>query len=117
MKTYRMCQATTITLTLALIVVLVGCNSTLHGTWKTDPVPKGEAFYIIEAQFKDDGTYRATAKKGDEVVKLAGTYDFNGMKLVLKSPGKPERKYGAAYVLGGSLKLTHEDKKLTMKKQ
>ena len=117
MNTNRLLWTTKMVLTLAAVPILVGCNSVLHGTWKADPLPKDEPFYIIEAQFKDDGTYKAAAKKEDEFVKLAGTYDFDGFRLKLKSPGKPDREYGATYILGGTLKLTSGDKKLTMKKQ
>lgn len=102
---------------LLLVATAVGCSQALVGTWKTDPIPEDESFYIIQAQFKDDGTYDATASKDGETVRLAGTYDFNGSKLTLKTPQKPERVYGAIYVIGGKLELTSGDKKLVMKKQ
>jgi len=100
-----------------LATAAVGCSQALVGTWKTDPIPENESFYIIQAQFKDDGTYDATAYKEGETVRLAGTYDFNGSKLTLKTPQKPERVYGALYIIGGKLELTSEGKKLIMKKQ
>ena len=109
----------TVKVTLMAVVapVLIGCNSVLVGDWKTDPVPKDEPFYIIQAKFKEEGTYEATAKKGDENLVLRGVYDFNGFRLKLESPHKPKRQYDATYLLGGTLKLKHGDKQFTMKKQ
>jgi hypothetical protein len=94
------------------------CSQTLVGNWKTDPEPKGESFYITNAQFKDDGSYTAIARQGDENVRLAGTYEFNGMNLKLVTPGKPERNYKATYLMmGPTLELTQDGKKISMKKQ
>lgn len=117
MRTSRLRRTTGTVLILSIGWTLSGCNAVLRGTWKTDPIPEGEPFYIIEAQFKKDGTYVASAKKDGQNVALRGTYDFNGISLKLRSPGKPDRKYRAAYVLGGTLKLSTADKKLTMKKR
>jgi len=100
-----------------LVPFLVGCSSALVGSWKTTSAPEGETFTIKSVEFKDDGTFVSIAKKGDENVRSAGTYEFNGFKLTLKQPGKKPRTYGASYVLGGTLKLNADGKKLTMKKQ
>lgn len=103
---------------LGFLVLACGCSQAIVGTWKTDPEPKDEAFYITNAQFKDDGSYTAVAKQGDENVRLAGTYQFDGMNLKLITPGKPERKYGATYMMmGPTLELRQDGKKMTMKKQ
>jgi len=96
---------------------LAGCNSLLVGSWKADPAPKDAPFYVNTARFKNDDTYTAVAKKGDEDIMLAGGYDFNGFKLTLKSPGKKERVYPAVYYLNGALELTVDGKKYKMKKQ
>lgn len=101
-----------------LPLTLAGCNSVLHGTWKTEPVPQDAPFYIIEAQFKEDGTFKATARKGEDLVNLRGTYDFTGFRLKLKRPGKtPDRVYGATCFFGKTLRLRHDKKRFTMKKQ
>ncbi|MBN2559947.1 MAG: hypothetical protein JXQ75_03340 [Phycisphaerae bacterium] len=114
MKTNRTLLALKAVLTLTVALVLTGCNQALVGTWKSDPTPKDD---LIQAEFKEDGTFNATANKDGEVVKLGGTYDFNGFSLKLKAPHKPDREYGATLLFGKTLDLTHEDSKLTMKKQ
>jgi hypothetical protein len=104
-------------LCLVVAPALTACSAVLHGTWKTDPVPEDESFYIIQAEFDDQGTFQATAKREGEVVRLAGAYDFNGFSLKIRRPGKPDREYQATYLLGGKLWLGSGDKKLVMKKQ
>lgn len=104
-----------------LAVVFVGtagCSSALVGTWKTDPIPKEDMSYIVQATFKADGNFEATARQDAETTTpLKGTYDFNGFKLTLKQPGKPEQVYDATYVMGGKLDMKQGDKKYSMKKQ
>jgi hypothetical protein len=103
---------------LGLMMLAGGCSSALVGTWKTDPVPEGESFVITNATFKDDSTYTASARQGDQNIRLAGTYEFDGFGLKLKTPGKPERTYGATYnMMMKTLELRSGDKKQVMKKQ
>lgn len=97
--------------------ILAGCNSTLIGSWKADPAPEDESFFINTARFKDDGTFTAVAKRGEDDIMLAGGYDFNGFKLTLKSAGKTPRVYPALYYLNGTLELTVDGKKYKMKQQ
>lgn len=106
----------------SLIVIVaaaavVGCNGALVGTWKSDPMPKDEGFAIQQVTFKSDNTYTATAKEGEQNIRMAGTYEFNGMNLKLKTPGKPDRAYGAMVVMGKTLELKKDNKKVSMKKQ
>jgi outer membrane lipopolysaccharide assembly protein LptE/RlpB len=96
---------------------LAGCGSALVGTWKSDPMPKDDKFAIQQVTFKSDNTYTASAKEGDQNVRLAGTYEFNGFNLKLKTPAKPERTYGAMVVMGRTLELKRDGQKITMKKQ
>ncbi len=117
MRTRHFWKLAGTTLILALGLAPAGCNSALEGAWKTDPVPEGEAFYIIEAQFKEDGTYTASARQGEALLRLAGTYDFNGFTLRLKTPGKPMRKYSAVYLVNKRLRVSSGDQTFTMKKQ
>ena len=100
-----------------MVAALTGCNSMLVGNWKTNPMPTDEPFCPIQAEFKDDGTYQATARKQDGNVILRGTYDFNGFRLLLKAPHKKDRNYGASCWFGKILKLRHGDKRITMRKQ
>ena len=94
-----------------------GCSQALVGTWKTDPVPK-DLSYLVQATFKADGNFEATAKQDAETTTpMKGTYDFNGFKLTLKQAGKPEQVYDAAYIMGGKLDLKQGAKKYRMKKQ
>ena len=108
-------------LTIVILVLgigaVAGCNAALVGSWRTDPVPQGEKFYITTVTFKDDNTYTAAAKEGDQNVRLAGTYEFDGFHLKLKTPGKPDRSYGATVYMNRTLKLSAGDKNVTMKKQ
>jgi hypothetical protein len=105
-------------LIVGIVFVGVGCSGMLVGTWKSEAPPKDSDFYINTVTFRDDGTYSAVGKKGEENVQLAGKYEYNGFNLKLKSPGKPERSYGAMYVMIGSkLELKSGNSKQTMKKQ
>lgn len=95
-----------------------GCSNALVGSWENTTKPEGQAFYLHNATFKDDGTYTASAKQGEENVRLAGTYEFDGFNLKLKTPGKPERKYGASYMMvGQTLQLKEGESKQTLKKK
>lgn len=102
---------------MALTFLIVGCNSALVGTWKADPIPTGEPFYIRQVQFKDNGEYEASARRGGDDQMLRGKYDFNGLTLKLRSAGKPDRNYPTTLWWGKSLELTVGDKKHTLKKQ
>jgi len=102
----------------ALAIFCCGCSKTIVGNWKTDPEPQNEPFYITSATFKDDGSYSAVARSNSQMLPLKGTYEFDGMHLKLKTPGKPDRSYSASYMMvGPTLKLTSDGKKITMKKQ
>ncbi len=103
----------------AIGVMTTGCSSSLVGTWE-NPEPKADAgdFVINNATFKDDGTYVASARKGDETIRLAGTYEFDGFHLKLKTPGKPQRNYNATYMMmGPTLDLRDGDMKQSLKKK
>ncbi len=102
---------------LVTITALVGCNTALVGTWKADAAPACEKFYIQTATFKDNNTYTAAAKEGEQSVRLAGTYEFNGFNLKLKTPGKPDRAYGAMVMMGKTLELKSDGKTMKMQKQ
>jgi len=104
-------------LVLAACSIPTGCNSMLVGSWKADPAPEDGSFFINTARFKDDDTFTAVAKRGEDNIMLAGGYDFNGFKLTLKSAGKTPRIYQAVYYLNGTLKLTVDGKKYSLKKQ
>jgi len=97
---------------------VVGCSSALVGSWENTTKPEGQAFYLHNATFKDDGTYTASAKQGEENIRLAGTYEFDCFNLKLKTPGKPERKYGATYMMmAKTLQLREGQNKQTLKKK
>jgi len=117
MTRQRPFRTQTILTLLALALLTTGCSGLLVGTWKAESQPKDQPFYIKSATFKDDNTYTAIAKSGEDVRKLAGAYDFNGASLKLKTAGKPDRVYKAMYIMGGTLKLTSDDKEQTLKKQ
>jgi hypothetical protein len=111
-------RLTGLLLVVGMAVCATGCSNTLVGTWENASKPEGQAFYLHNATFKDDGTYTASAKQGDENVRLAGTYEFDGFNLKLKTPGKPERKYGATYVMAGpTLELKNGSNKQSLKKK
>lgn len=103
--------------TFALALLITGCGQALVGSWETTEKSEVKDFAIRNATFKDDGTYVASALKGEETVRLAGTYEFDGFNLKLKDPGKPERKYSATVVMGNTLKLKSGESKITMKKK
>jgi len=98
--------------------LLSGCSSALVGTWKADAAPEDAGFYIKSATFKDNGDFVAAARKGDETVRLAGTYEFDGMTLRLKTPGKQERTYPATYLMvPPTLRVTQDGQTVDLKKQ
>ncbi len=101
----------------AAAVTAAGCSGALVGSWKADPEPKDMPAYISSASFKGDNTYTALEKKGETMEKFAGTYEFNGATLKLKSPGKPDRVYKALYYIGDKLELTIGEQKQMLKKQ
>jgi hypothetical protein len=104
-------------LTAILALTLGGCGGALVGSWKADAAPKDGDFFINTATFRDDGTYTAVAKKGEENVQLVGKYEFDGFHLKLKTPGKPERAYSATYYMNGKLSISDGKTKQMLSKQ
>lgn len=107
---------------MAAVMVLAawttGCGSAIVGTWENTTKPEGQSFYIHNATFKDDGSYTASAKQGEDNIRLAGKYEFDGFNLKLMQAGKPERKYSATYMMmGKTLQLREGQNKQTLKKK
>ncbi|MFH1418820.1 MAG: hypothetical protein ABII12_11125 [Planctomycetota bacterium] len=117
MKTQRYLWNASIVLVFVFALMATGCNAVLVGSWKTEGEPKDQPFYK-SMTFKDDNTYTAIAKTGDEVSKDAGTFDFDGASLKLKTPGQSECTYKASYnAFTSALVIQSGDKKQTFKKQ
>lgn len=102
-----------------LIALVSGCSSSLVGSWENmEPNSEGNSFVINSATFKDDGTYVASARSGTDSMRLAGKYEFDGFNLILNTPGKPERKYAATYLMmGPTLELKHDGASQKLKKK
>jgi len=101
-----------------LLLVATGCGSPLVGTWKADPIPQDMEFYIVTAEFKENGDYRAIARQqGGETRSLRGKYEYNGFKLKLMRPGAAPREYSATYYVTGTLKIAADGQQQTLKKQ
>ncbi len=100
-------------------VLIVGCGGALVGSWKASAPAKGADFHIKSVQFKNDGTYTASAQKAGKAMRLGGSYEFNGFQLKLAGRGKkPEQQYGAMVnSFTKTLELTKDDKKQVLKKQ
>lgn len=97
---------------------LCGCSASLVGTWKADPIPQDMEFYIVSAEFKENGDYRAIAREtGGETRNLRGKYDFNGFNLKLLRPGAAPREYPATYYMTGVLEIKSELGTQRLKKQ
>lgn len=96
-----------------------GCSSQLVGSWENaDPKAEGADLVINNATFKDNGDFVASAISGTESVRLAGKYEYDGFNLILKTPGKPERKYSATYMMmGPTLELSQDGVKQKLKKK
>ncbi len=87
----------------------VGCSSALVGTWEVKPIPQDMEFYIVSAEFKENGDYRATARvAGGDSRNLRGKYEFNGFTLKLMRPGAAPREYPAKYYITGMLEIQAE---------
>lgn len=118
MKPYGLVAKLRMFCLLGMGFVAVGCSSTLVGTWENTGKADDAKFVITNATFNDNGTYVASAKQGEENVRLAGTYEFDGFNLKLKNPGKPERKYGATYMMmGQTLEIRDGKDKQMLKKK
>lgn len=77
-------------------VLAVGCSQALVGTWKNEKeTPKESKYFIKQLDFRDSGTYAASAKQADKDLYLQGSYDFNGATLTLKPKGQAEKQYKA----------------------
>ena len=97
---------------------IVGCSSSLVGTWKADPIPQDMEFYIVSAEFKENGDYRAIAREtGGETRNLRGKFEFDGFKLKLLRPGAPAREYPAIYYMTGVLEIKSDAGAQRLKKQ
>ncbi|MCB9857437.1 MAG: hypothetical protein H6818_17280 [Phycisphaerales bacterium] len=95
-----------------------GCSASLVGTWKADPIPQDMEFYIVSAEFKDNGDYRAIAREtGGETRNLRGKYEFDGFKLKLLRPGAAPREYPATYYMTGVLEIKSDQGAQRLKKQ
>lgn len=106
----------------AMLAILAGvgagCSSALVGTWKADPIPQDMEFYIVSAEFKDNGDYRAVARvTGGDTKNLRGKYEFDGFKLKLMRPGAAAREYPATYYMTGLLEIKADGKTERLKKQ
>lgn len=87
-----------------LLMGAAGCASTVVGAWgpATPDVAEGQ---FSSMQFRDDGSFSAVTVRGGEEALLSGKYDFDGVSLTLKPPGKAEKRYRATYIMGGELQL------------
>lgn len=102
-----------------LALFLTGCSSFMVGNWKADPIPENADFYIRQVEFKDDGTFKASAmRKGGEPMGLKGKYEFDGFSLKLMQVGRKDRVYSAFYnSFMNTLDISKDGKKQTLKKQ
>ena len=101
-----------------LLLAAPGCSSFIVGTWKAAPIPEDMDFYIISAEFKDNGDYQAVARTTDgKTQNLRGKYEFDGTTLTLARPGAAERKYAAVYYVTGKMSISGDGGKQTLKKQ
>ena len=93
-----------------------GCSSTLVGAWAptAETVQEGQFSSI---QFRDDGSFSAVTQREGAESLLTGKYDFDGMSLTLKPPGKAAKSFRATYVMGGTLDLKGEGVQQTLKKK
>jgi hypothetical protein len=107
-----------------LFSFVVGCNSNLVGTWKSESVVPAEAakhFNIAEAKFDRDNTFSVTSKYGDEVKTSTGTYKFDGFNLNLTTTDGKTLKYGCTHIMMGpklEVRRSHEGQtvKVTLRK-
>ena len=101
-----------------LMTVGLGCSAPIVGTWKADPIPTDMEFYIVSAEFKDNGDFRAIAREtGGETRNMNGKYDYNGFTLKLMRPGAAPREYPATYYMTGVLEIKSDGKQQRLKKQ
>ena len=118
MKRHNYVPAIVVCLTLIVGALSTGCGSMLVGAWENTGKADDAAFFIESATFKDDGSYVASARKGEDPVRLAGKYNFDGFNLKLQQAGKPERTYGATYIMAGpTLEIRDGKTKQTLKKK
>ena len=93
---------------LAGLTCLTGCS--LVGTWCPVKVKPEEArFPIASLTLVDDETYCVTSTSGDRTGTTSGTYEWTGLKLILRREDGPARVFPGHLRLDGKLVLTHED--------
>jgi len=107
-----------ITLASASLLCLVGCHHFLVGTWTKESIspPKVQDFDIRTLNFKADKTYQANLVLDGKTQDQSGTYDFNGLQLVLTPKAGKKQAYDAMVVMG-KLKVSRKDaagKKVTV---
>lgn len=117
-KASRIHRGFWMTCVLCVVGTMTGCSSALVGTWEASPIPQDMEFYILSAEFKDNGDYRAVARDTDgERKNLRGKYEFDGFKLKLMRPGASAREYPATYYMTGILEIKSDAGTQRLKKK
>ena len=97
-----------------------GCSSAIVGKWEASSENGGAEgkFRFAKVEFTKDGKFTAEETQAEARHESAGTYQFTGFELKLKTE-KGERKYGAVYnAFTNTLKVTHREsgKSVVMKR-
>ena len=100
------------------LLALAGCGKMLVGQWRGVDVTGGDkskfGFGIME--FNEDGTFKGVATFDGEKEPLAGTYNFDGLKLKLNTQ-ETERVYWSTYnMFSKSLTIEHDDLKARLER-
>jgi hypothetical protein len=99
-----------ISLIALLALPLAGCASQLHGTWMADGTPPAGAKCTMQSmEFKDDGTFTASANVEGKAMPMEGKYKYNGCKLMLDASDGKHREYDACIWMGSKMKVVDKE--------
>lgn len=103
----------------ACLPFVAGCAAGLVGAWKaTAEAPADAAFHVRQINFFDNGQYFAQIRQREREITLNGTYAYDGVRLVLRTPGEQDRSLPASLRWGRELKITPQsDRPQTLRKQ
>jgi len=68
-----------------LAVLLVGCSPSIVGQWRSIEPSEGppEVPRLREVEFNKDGQFQGRMVRSGRIVRLTGTYEFDGRRLFL----------------------------------
>lgn len=100
-----------------LLCIACGCSGAVIGRWRmVEVVPNREVFSIDRAEFRRDGTFKASAVIDGKKLDESGEYEFTGFKLILRPAAGGVRRFDALLRLN-RLEVTQGNRKVVLAKE